>query len=137
MNPNLPSDPPFRLNLVRSRRSVAEIDVGGDPGSLAITFTQMRGKRLRLGVFNQVHGAAAESSAGEARADAACLLCGQIDENVGLRATGLEVVSIAGMGGIHQPSEAFEVTGFQRIGRRDGALVLRNNVATAFENLGP
>src|SRR5271156_1152813 len=122
---------------MRSRRSVAKIDVGGDLGSLAITFTQMPGKRLCLGFLDYVHSAAAKSSAGKARADAAGFFRGQIDENVDLRATGLEIVSISGVGRIHQPAERLEIAGFQRIGRSNRAFVLRNNVTAALENLRP
>ena len=121
---------------MRARRGVAEIYVGRDAGSLAVTFAQMRGKRLCLGVLDQVHGAAAESSAGEARADAAASLRPDRRE---CRPPGSWLRSRRdSWRGLHtSAAQGLEITGFEGVGCGDGALVLGNDVAAALENLGP
>ena len=46
---------------------------------------------------------------------------GQIDENVGFRAAGFEIVAIAGVSFIHQPAQGLEIAGFEGIGSGDRA----------------
>ena len=74
---------------------------------------------------DEVDGAAAEASAGEARAEAAGLLLGEGDEDVDLGAGGLEVVAEAEVGFVHEFAEAGEVVGSGRLRRRRGRGRLR------------
>src|ERR1017187_749865 len=118
-------------NLVGAGGGAAGVDLRGDAGGGEIAGAHGVDKGRGAVGGDQVDGASAEAAAGKAGAEAAGLAVGEIDEDVDLRAGGLEVVAEAGHGLGHEFAKAGEVAGAEGLDGGKDAIVFGDDVAAA------
>jgi hypothetical protein len=114
---------------------VADVDFSGDTELLLIGGFEGGGEGVAVGSFNEVDGAAAEASAGEASPEAAGEVGGGIDEKVDFFAAALEVVAFGGMAGEHELAKGNGVAGKHGLFGFADACVVGDDVAAAAESV--
>src|ERR1017187_6536356 len=110
-------------NLVGAGRGAAGVYLRDDAGGGEIAGAHGVDKGRGAVGGDEVDGASAEAAAGKAGAEAAGLAVGEIDEDVDLRAGGLEVVAEAGHGLGHEFAKAGEVAGAEGLDGGQDAIV--------------
>ena len=113
----------------------AGIDFRGDAGGGEVTGAHGIDEGCSVVRGDEVDGATAEASTGEARAKTAGLFIGEVDEGVNLGAGGFEVVAEAKLGFVHELAEAGEVGGAECFDCGQDAVIFGDNVAATPQGL--
>ncbi len=112
---------------------LADVDLRGDAGFLAVGIGDGTGKLHDARGVNKINGCAAKAAAGHARAMDTGLAIGDIDHEVELRATDFKQITKADVRFGHAPAEAGKVAGAQGFGAVEHASVFGDDVEGALE----
>ncbi len=106
------------------------------PSWLAYRWPSASANVARMRLLDQIYGAAAETAAGEPRADQAGQVLGQFHHGIGLFTAGFEVLAVADVGFSHEATQFLQIVADQCIGSGHGAGVFGDDVAGALEGVG-